>query len=327
MFESFLKQHDRAAWMRALESVLPDIHEVDRNATRIWFHFFPLELGQALADTRDVAQTARELRLEGQFRLDEQIDASPWFLYGHRYWPGVKAAIVKRAESGTAPSSVELTAVIREIANDVVQEGRTGKSKTRPAADLVLGISAVGLMTLQQVGLGRFREGAEHGQHLPGTPEQILAARLKNDGQGIAGLWRGIKAQYTVTFDERREGAKFKVINQQHLTTASANDKRPHPPGPRTCLEGPIPVECRTASCGTCWVGVLGGADRLSEVDTLEARRMKEFGYIDTTEPRPLIRLACMALASGNVTIVIPPWNGFIGKRTGSRETSGVPQG
>src|SRR6266511_440255 len=31
-------------------------------------------------------------------------------------------------------------------------------------------------------------------------------------------------------------------------------------------IEGPIPVECRSASCGTCWVGVLGGAEKLSDV-------------------------------------------------------------
>ena len=53
---------------------------------------------------------------------------------------------------------------------------------------------------------------------------------------------------------------------------------------------------------------------------------MKEFGYINTPDPKPVIRLACQALASGNVTIVIPPWNGFIGKRKGSRETSAAPQ-
>lgn len=53
---------------------------------------------------------------------------------------------------------------------------------------------------------------------------------------------------------------------------------------------------------------------------------MKEFGYILTDEPKPVIRLACQALASGNVTLVIPPWNGFIGKRRGFRETSAVAQ-
>jgi len=41
---------------------------------------------------------------------------------------------------------------------------------------------------------------------------------------------------------------------------------------------------------------------------------MKEFGYIDTNETRPLIRLACQAQTHGAVSIVIPPWNGFFGK-------------
>jgi uncharacterized 2Fe-2S/4Fe-4S cluster protein (DUF4445 family) len=41
---------------------------------------------------------------------------------------------------------------------------------------------------------------------------------------------------------------------------------------------------------------------------------MKEFGYITTDEPKPLIRLACQAQVSGAVSIVIPPWNGVFGK-------------
>ena len=78
--------------------------------------------------------------------------------------------------------------------------------------------------------------------------------------------------------------------------------------------EGPIPVECRSASCGTCWVGILGGAEKLSDVAVREGKKIKEFGYIDTTEPKPLIRLACQAKALGAVSIVIPPWNGVFGK-------------
>jgi ferredoxin len=80
------------------------------------------------------------------------------------------------------------------------------------------------------------------------------------------------------------------------------------------CIEGPIPVECRSAACGTCWVGVLGGADKLSAVSALEGKRIKLFGYIDTAEPQPPIRLACMAQAGGAVSLVIPPWNGVFGK-------------
>jgi hypothetical protein len=63
-------------------------------------------------------------------------------------------------------------------------------------------------------------------------------------------------------------------------------------------------------------VGVLGGAEKLSPVvDRDERRRMQVFGYIDTDEPKPLIRLACQAKASGAVSIVIPPWNGMFGKQ------------
>ena len=58
---------------------------------------------------------------------------------------------------------------------------------------------------------------------------------------------------------------------------------------------------------------MLGGAEKLSEVERLEARRLKECGYLDDAAGTPFIRLACMARAAGNVTIVIPPWNGFIG--------------
>jgi hypothetical protein len=61
-------------------------------------------------------------------------------------------------------------------------------------------------------------------------------------------------------------------------------------------------------------VGVLGGAEKLSDVLELESRRIREFGYIDTDEPRPLIRLACQAQAYGALSIVIPPWNGVFGK-------------
>ena len=319
MFQSFLKQHDAAAWQRTVETLLPDIHAVDRQATQIWFHFFPLELADAINEASDLAQLVLTLRLEGNFRLSEQVDSSHWFLYGHRFWPQVKSAVVARAESGTAPSSLDLASVIRDVAKGIHADD-----------SLVIGICAVAVMTLQQVGLQAFRASSGAVQPPQGTlartPAQIVAARNKNDSQGILGIFRGLRAQYTVTFDERRRDARFTAINQQHLTTASANDTRDYSSELRGTVEGPIPAQCRTASCGTCWVGILGGNEHLSPVETHEKKRMKEFGYILSDEPRPLIRLACQALASGNVTLVIPPWNGFIGKRKGSRETSAVRQ-
>ena len=143
MFQSFLKQHNAAAWQHTVERLLPDIHKVDRAATQIWFHFFPLELAEAIAETDDLAQLILTLRLEGNFRLADQVDSSHWFLYGSRYWPQVKAAIIARAESSAAPSSLELSPAVREIAGTWPRE-------------LVLGIAAVGLMTLNRLGCPHF---------------------------------------------------------------------------------------------------------------------------------------------------------------------------
>jgi len=56
---------------------------------------------------------------------------------------------------------------------------------------------------------------------------------------------------------------------------------------------------------GTCLGRNLGGAEKLSDVAVREGKQIKEFGYIDTTEPKPLIRLACQAKAMGAVSIVI----------------------
>ena len=62
-------------------------------------------------------------------------------------------------------------------------------------------------------------------------------------------------------------------------------------------------------------MGVLGGAEKLSPVSERdEGRRMCVFGYADTADAQPLLRLACQAKAFGAVSIVIPPWNGMFGK-------------
>jgi hypothetical protein len=41
---------------------------------------------------------------------------------------------------------------------------------------------------------------------------------------------------------------------------------------------------------------------------------MKKFGYIATEEANPIIRLSCQSQAFGAVSIVIPAWNGVLGK-------------
>jgi ferredoxin len=310
-----MTSHDSAAWTQALDTVIPKIHEVDRNATRIWFRFHPLALADAFARTDNPEKLAHSLRLDGHYRLADQCDTSHWFFYGHRYWAHVKGAVINRAQSRGASgeaAETDLPAAILAVAKDAAAAARTEES-------LVIGIAAAGVMTLQQIGLAAF--AATPGTaHVPSglagkSPDRILAARRKDDRQGLMGLIRGAtNAQYRVRFDERRADAQFTVISHTPLTNGAARDTRPYPSTPRRCHEGPIPVECRSASCGTCWIGVLAGADKLSEVEEQERKLLRECGYFSEIEARPVIRLACKAQASGNVTIVIPEWNGFLTK-------------
>src|SRR5207253_6013941 len=146
------------------------------------------------------------------------------------------------------------------------------------------------------------------------SSDLILRERAKEDSQGLLGFLKTVNKQWTVTWDENDGGAKYKLREGQDLAWGAADDQTRdwRAIDPRR-VEGPIPVECRSAACGTCWVGVLGGAARLADVGAREGKKIKEFGYIDTAEPKPLIRLACQAQSEGAVSIVIPPWNGQFG--------------
>jgi ferredoxin len=319
-FEQFLDSHDDAAWGRAVATLLPSIHEVDRTATQIWFHFYPLALLRALREAEDPEKLAAELLLQGDYYLKDQVDSSHAFLYGHRFWPEVKREIVARAAAEPAAGE-DLAGAVRGLAKAAA--ARAGRDES-----LLTGITAVGLMTLQQVGLEAFE--ASPGAVVIGeraarrSPEQVLKERARDDGQGLLGFLKTIDKEWTVTFDENDPSARYKMKNATDLAYGAADDRSRdwRAVDPRR-VEGPIPVECRSASCGTCWVGVLGGAEKLSDVARLEGKRVKEFGYIETDEPRPLIRLACQAQVSGAVSIVIPPWNGVYGKYLRARKAAG----
>jgi ferredoxin len=310
LFEAFLNKHDDAAWGEVIKKLLPSIHEVDRTATEIWFYFHPLALLRALQQAEDAEALGKKLALQGSYYLKDQIDSSHEFFYGTRFWPQVKAALADYSASATGPSSLDLATQIRELAQRVASQIKVDES-------LLLGITAVAFMTFEQAGAQAFKASAGKVRKLASRrPDQVLKARARDDGQGLMGFLKGDHKTYTITFDENDPNANFKLINSQHITTAAANDKRDYYSRDPRCVvgEGPIPIECRTAACGTCWVGVLGGADKLSDVAGLEWRRIKEFGYINTDEPKPVIRLACQAQAYGAVSIVIPPWNGIFGK-------------
>jgi ferredoxin len=248
--------------------------------------------------------------LQGQYELKTQIDSSHHFLYGHRFWPQVKRAVQQFA--GTADVSGKLADQIAGVARTVAAELKKDES-------LLVGITAVAFMTVRQVGLEAFKAApgtlAIDKKHVKQSPEKILHERAKDDSQGWLGFLKTVDKQWTVTWDENDNGAQYKLREGTDLAWGAAEDQSRDWTAidPRR-IEGPIPVECRSASCGTCWVGVLGGAEKLSDVAAREGKKIKEFGYIDTAEPKPLIRLACQAQASGAVSIVIPPWNGQFGK-------------
>src|SRR5712671_7206490 len=98
-FEKFLNQHDEEAWSATLATLLRSIHEVDRNATQIWFAFYPLSLFCALKEAGDRDQLVQQLLLQGDYELKDQIDTSHRFLYGHRFWPQIKQAVAAHADS------------------------------------------------------------------------------------------------------------------------------------------------------------------------------------------------------------------------------------
>jgi ferredoxin len=311
--EAFLNGHDDAAWREVVAGLLPSIHEVDRTATQIWFHFFPVALLRAFEASEDRAKLAQELLMQGKWYLKDQLDSSHTFLYGYRFWPEVKRVIVRLAEQETMPMTRALAGVVGEVARMVAAERKVEES-------LVMGIAAVGLMALQQVGLEEFErtpgEVLIDRKHLRRTPDEILRERARDDSQGLFGFLRTSDRQWTVVWDENKDDRRFHAVNSQEVASAAATDKRPwHEQDPRcTVDEGPIPVQCRSASCGTCWVGVLGGAEKLSETDWRERKMMPLFGYIETDETRPLIRLSCQARTGGAVSVVVPPWNGYLGK-------------
>lgn len=323
-FEGFLKQCDETGWKTAIAAILPSIHAVDQNATQIWFAFYPLGLFQALTDSDDAAKLARELLLQGNFYLKDQIDSSHKFFYGHRYWPQVKQAVEQHAGEwhrlqSVTPEQSQAEVCATALWDQILAVASLAAAELKLDKSLLVGITAVAFMTLRQVGLTSFKAAPGNAQidkqHAKKSPEQILKERAKDDSQGLLGFLKTVDKKWTVVFDENDDEAKYKLNNSQDLAWGAADDRSRDwaTLDPRR-IEGPIPVECRSASCGTCWVGVLGGAEKLAAVGTREGKKIKEFGYIDTAEPKPLIRLACQAQAEGAVSIVIPPWNGVFGK-------------
>jgi len=303
-----LERQSQTAWLETLDELAPSMHPVDRDATRIWFAFWPLELQEALATAEDVEEAARLMDLEGEWRLEEKIDASVAFLYGAHHWVPVKKAIL--AHDGAE----SLADAIRAIAKVVAEA-----EKVDPG--LALGVSAVGLMAFRQIGLEAFAKVADtkaEGDLLPRNPERIVRDRNRETGDGVFTFLKGENRRWKVRWDERRSDGTFRAINGQDIAMAGAEVEGDYRDLDYRRIDGPVPVECRVGSCGYCWVGLLGGRDRLSEISDFERERLRYFGYDTVNDPNdshPLVRLACQSQCRGDVTLAISRWNGELHRR------------
>ncbi len=307
----FLNKHDENNWLKTIEKLLPAIHEVDRNATQIWFRFYPLALHIFLQNAEDKAVAVQKFVMQGDFELKDQIDWSHRFLYGHRFWREVKNAIVARAEKGDGGES---------LADEIKRIATAAAEKAKSVESLTTGIAAIGLMTLAQVGFEAFRNSNAETETPQGLmkklPAAIVAERAKDDSQGLLGFLKTVNREWTINYIDDTDSGKFRLTDDEEIASGAARDQsknwveRDFRRG-----EGVIPVECRSAACGTCWVGVLAGAEKLSEVAPRERKQMKIFGYNQGDKAKPILRLACQARANGAVSIVIPPWNGVFGKK------------
>jgi hypothetical protein len=96
--ESYLTQFSESDWSATIKELLTCIHEVDKNATQIWFRFFPLSLKRYIDTAEDRDEAIRRLSIQGDFELKNQVDICHSFLYGHRFWKTVKAAIIAESQ-------------------------------------------------------------------------------------------------------------------------------------------------------------------------------------------------------------------------------------
>lgn len=310
-FISELESKTEADWLTVVETLLPAVHEVDRNAVQIWFRFYPLDLLSYLESADDVEEAMKGVAMQGDFGLLDKIDSSHRFLYGHRFWPQVKSAVEARADSNE--SFTCLKSEIKNIAKAAAIAAKTNES-------LTTAIAAVGLMTLAQTGLDEMKKASGVAAKPEGvmakSPDEIIAERAKDDSQGLFGFLKTVDKKFSVNFKAFAFEGRFPIINDEEIASASQKDHdRDWQSLDARCWEGPVPIECTSASCGTCWVGVLGGQEKLSAPSDRERRQMKVFGYNQPDTEKPFIRLACQAKTSGNVTIVIPPWNAVFGKK------------
>src|SRR6185369_16870320 len=118
---------------------------------------------------------------------------------------------------------------------------------------LVIGITAIAFMTIRQTGLAAFEAAPGKTlidkKHARKSPADVLRERAVDDSQGLFAFLRTVDKKWTVTYDENDDRAKYRLNHLQDLAWGAAGDRSRdwREIDPRR-VEGPIPVECRSAS-------------------------------------------------------------------------------
>jgi hypothetical protein len=258
--DDHLSRYTHADWVSAIETLTPEIHPIDLHATRVWFAL--------------VAETP----------LADRIETSHTFLYGHRYWPQIKRAVLAAAKETAWPTILpELLDRTADYATRTTQVDR----------DQLLGITAAALMTLSRVGLDAFAATSGSVQipkwgHVRSV-RQVRRARLHQAWRPFGALFSA--PRFRIRYSEASKDAVFDV--GEGATIAS---------GMPAALR-----RCGATCSGACAIGVLAGAQDLSTMaaDELAQMSASRIHQAKSVDGYPLIRLACYARPGGDMTIVV----------------------
>lgn len=194
--------------MDGLDDLLSQIHLVDQQAARVWF------------------------LLRRTFRPQSLIENVGRAMYGYRYWPRVKAAIISMGPTLEGP----LVPRAIGVADAATRTARVDR-------DQLVAIAAVGCEIYEQVGHQTFVAMPSEVRLPPAslleTPTMVLQRRARNTPEGLLGAWRGARRQWKITCE-------------------------PDPDDSRVVTHGHPLVRCSGADHAGCMVVILAGAERLS---------------------------------------------------------------
>ncbi|MEE8161684.1 MAG: hypothetical protein V3T61_08615, partial [Acidobacteriota bacterium] len=209
--------HSEESWEKTLDALLPLIHPVDQDATRIWFAFWPLRLYHVLNQSEDLDQRVQTLEMEGRYWLKEQLDSSLRFLFAFQYWSPVKAAVRSFAESLTSRDD-SLETQIREVAKTLASDLKVPESH-------LIGITAAAFMARQQIGRSALATASAEAAVRRSSADRFLRAQVKKRGR-LFGFLKTVNSKHAVVFDERNKECRFQAINGQDISMAAGMDRR-----------------------------------------------------------------------------------------------------